>query len=54
MSEKSFYYSGHNNGNVLLHDSLPISDRILLGKSAIPKTFLEVPLIFVPYDKDVT
>ena len=48
------YYSGHNNGNVLFRDSLPTSDRILLGKNSISKTFLEVPLICVPYDKDVT
>jgi hypothetical protein len=48
------YYSGHNNGNVLIRDSLPTSDRILLAKSSISKTFLEVPIICVPYDKDVT
>ena len=48
------YYSGHNNGNILFSDSLPTSDRILLGKSPISKTYLEVPLICVPYDKDVT
>jgi hypothetical protein len=37
------YYSGHNNGNILSRDSLPTSDRILLGKSTIPKTFWRYP-----------
>ena len=33
IREILFYYSGHNNGNVLFSDSLPTCDCILLGKT---------------------